>query len=225
MKSKVIMMLMLLTASIHTYAQTISGRLVDEQNQPLQYANIVLLSLPDSTFVSGTISDEMGDFRLPKDEKGKLVRISSVGYNTLYKEVAESLGIIPMKPDAQLLGEVVVKANLPVTRTKGDAMVTTVTGTILEKAGNANDLLDKIPNVSAERGSVNVFGSGQAEVYIPKATDSADATSRAFSPRRRMEARSAPDVHARVRWPQISATAFRSCPHRTYPGPRSGPPT
>ena len=62
MKSKVIMMLMLLTASIHTYAQTISGRLVDEQNQPLQYANIVLLSLPDSTFVSGTISDEMGDF-------------------------------------------------------------------------------------------------------------------------------------------------------------------
>ena len=166
MKSKVIMMLMLLTASIHTYAQTISGRLVDEQNQPLQYANIVLLSLPDSTFVSGTISDEMGDFRLSKDEKGKLVRISSVGYNTLYKEVAESLGIIPMKPDAQLLGEVVVKANLPVTRAKGDAMVTNVTGTILEKAGNANDLLDKIPNVSAGGGSVNVFGSGQAEVYI-----------------------------------------------------------
>ena len=166
MKSKVIMMLMLLVASIHTYAQTISGRLVDEQNQPLQYANIVLLSLPDSTFVSGTISDEMGDFRLPKDEKGKLVRISSVGYNTLYKEVAESLGIIPMKPDAQLLGEVVVKANLPVTRAKGDAMVTNVTGTILEKAGNANDLLDKIPNVSAGGGSVNVFGSGQAEVYI-----------------------------------------------------------
>ena len=166
MKSKVIMMLMLLTASIHTYAQTISGRLVDEQNQPLQYANIVLLSLPDSTFVSGTISDEMGDFRLSKDEKGKLVRISSVGYNTLYKEVTESLGIIPMKPDAQLLGEVVVKANLPVTRAKGDAMVTNVTGTILEKAGNANDLLDKIPNVSAGGGSVNVFGSGQAEVYI-----------------------------------------------------------
>lgn len=166
MKSKIITLLMLLVACISTQAQTISGKLIDEQNQPLAYANVVLLSLPDSTFVSGAISDEMGDFRLSKDEKGKLIRISSVGYLTLYKEVNENLGTIRMKPDAKLLGEVIVKANLPVTRAKGDAMVTTVTGTLLEKAGNANDLLDKIPNVSAGGGSVNVFGSGQAEVYI-----------------------------------------------------------
>ena len=146
-------------------AQNISGQLVDEQHKPLPYANIVLLQA-DSTFVNGTITDEKGDFRLMKDEKGKLIRISSVGYLTLYKEVKENLGTIQMKPDAQLLGEVVVKANLPITRAKGDAMVTTVTGTLLEKAGNANDLLDKIPNVSAEGGSVNVFGSGKAEIYI-----------------------------------------------------------
>lgn len=166
MKSKIITLLMLLVACISTQAQTISGKLIDEQNQPLAYANVVLLSLPDSTFVSGVVSDETGDFSLSKDEKGKLVRISSVGYITLYKEVLEDLGTIRMKPDAKLLGEVVVKGNLPVTRAKGDAMVTTVTGTLLEKAGNANDLLDKIPNVSAGGGSVNVFGSGKAEVYI-----------------------------------------------------------
>ena len=146
-------------------AQSISGRLVDEQHKPLPYANILLLQA-DSTFVSGAITDEKGGFCISKDEKGKLLRISSVGYLTLYKEVDENLGTIQMKPDAQLLGEVVVKGNLPITRAKGDAMVTTVTGTLLEKAGNANDLLDKIPNVSAGGGSVNVFGSGQAEVYI-----------------------------------------------------------
>ncbi|MBQ4589847.1 MAG: carboxypeptidase regulatory-like domain-containing protein, partial [Bacteroidaceae bacterium] len=61
-------------------AQTISGKLVDEKNEPLAYANVVLLSMPDSTFVSGTISDEMGGFRLSKDEKGMLIRISSIGY-------------------------------------------------------------------------------------------------------------------------------------------------
>ena len=47
-----------------------------------------------------------------------------------------------------------------------DAIVTTVQGSILEQAGTGNDLLDKIPGLSAEEGSVNVFGSGQAEVYI-----------------------------------------------------------
>ena len=36
-------------------AQIVSGRLMDENSQPLPYANVVLLSLPDSVFVSGTI--------------------------------------------------------------------------------------------------------------------------------------------------------------------------
>ena len=54
-----------------------------------------------------------------------------------------------MASDAQLLGEVVVKGDLPVTRVKGDALVTSVAGTLLEKAGTAEDWLDKIPNVTA----------------------------------------------------------------------------
>lgn len=47
-------------------AQNISGKLVDENNQPLPYANVVLLSLPDSTFISGTISNENGSFPIAK---------------------------------------------------------------------------------------------------------------------------------------------------------------
>ena len=64
MKSKVIAWLMLLLTGFSAQAQTISGKLVDEENRPLAYANVVLLSLPDSTFVSGATSDEMGDFRI-----------------------------------------------------------------------------------------------------------------------------------------------------------------
>ena len=78
MKRIVTMMLCLIGMAASIQAQTLSGELVDEKNEPLAYANVVLLSLPDSTFVSGAISDEMGDFRLLKDEKGKLIRISSV---------------------------------------------------------------------------------------------------------------------------------------------------
>ena len=66
-------------------AQTISGKLVDEHNQPLPYANVVLLSLPDSTFVTGTVSTEDGTFSLSTTAEKQLVRISSIGYNTLYR--------------------------------------------------------------------------------------------------------------------------------------------
>lgn len=49
---------------------------------------------------------------------------------------------------------------------KGDAMVTTVQGSILEKAGTGEDLLDKLPGVSADDGEVRVFGAGAPEIYI-----------------------------------------------------------
>ena len=70
-----------------------------------------------------------------------MVRISSIGYNTLYRAAQPAdMGVIQLTTDAQMLGEVVVKADLPKTRVKGDAMVTTVSGSILENAGTGNDL-------------------------------------------------------------------------------------
>ena len=166
MKRNVMMIIYLIGMAVSIQAQTLSGKLVDEKNVPLAYANVVLLQA-DSTFVSGTISDEMGNFRLVKDEKGTLVRISSIGYATIYRKVnGGDFGVIQMASDAQLLGEVTVKGNLPVTRVKGDALVTSVAGTLLEKAGTAEDLLDKIPNVTAENGNVEVFGRGTPEIYI-----------------------------------------------------------
>ena len=45
-------------------------------------------------------------------------------------------------------------------------MVTQIQNTILEKAGTGNDLLNKIPGVSAKDGTVNVFGAGIGEIYI-----------------------------------------------------------
>ena len=67
----------------------------------------------------------------------------------------------------QQLDGIVVKGHLPKTRVKGDAMRTTVAGTILEKAGTLSDALSKIPSLEAERdGAVKVVGRGDAEVYI-----------------------------------------------------------
>lgn len=150
-------------------AQSLTGKLMDEEQQPVSFANIVLLSLPDTTFVAGTISDEQGQFALVTPSGNKMLcRISSVGYQTVYRETNGNvdLGLVCLKLDTQLLGEVVVKGNRPQTRVKGDAMITNVEGSVLEKAGTANDLLSKIPNVSAEDGAVEVFGRGAAEIYI-----------------------------------------------------------
>lgn len=148
-------------------AQHVSGKLIDENSQPLPYANVVLLSLPDSAFVNGTISGEDGTFTLETTSQNQIVKISSIGYKTVYRPtVPANIGIVQLASDAQLLGEVVVKADLPKMQLKGDAIVTTVQGSILEKAGTGEDLLDKLPGVSADDGEVRVFGAGAPEIYI-----------------------------------------------------------
>ena len=164
---RLLMSLYLLCGLCSVSAQTFTGKVVDEKSQPLPYANVVLLSLPDSAFVTGTVSDESGAFILRSEKPDLLLRVSSIGYATLYNKVEKSnLGTIQLMSDAQLLGEVVVKGDLPKVQLKGDAQVTNVQGTILEKAGTGNDLLSKLPGVSADEGAVNVFGSGAAEIYI-----------------------------------------------------------
>ena len=59
---KALLLLCSLTSAGEIAAQTVSGKLIDENKQPLPYANVVLLSLPDSTFVTGTTSDDKGNF-------------------------------------------------------------------------------------------------------------------------------------------------------------------
>lgn len=147
-------------------AQGITGKLVDEQGTPIGYANIVALTLPDSAFVAGTISQENGIFSLEVDDKGQLLRFTSVGYNTRCVPRKNDMGVITLQSSMEMLGEIVVKGTLPKTRMKGDAMVTGVAGTVLEKAGSMEQLLDRIPNVTAYGGEIEVFGRGTPEIYI-----------------------------------------------------------
>ena len=61
---KALLLLCSLTSIGEIAAQTVSGKLIDENKQPLPYANVVLLTLPDSTFVTGTVTAEDGTFSL-----------------------------------------------------------------------------------------------------------------------------------------------------------------
>ena len=161
-----LMAAMMMTMSMSAKTQDWGGRVIDEKGEPMPYVNVVLLSLPDSAFVQGAMTDMDGVFKIVTDVNAGLFKVTSVGYQTLYINAGEGLTIL-MKEDTQLLSEVVVKGQLPKTQVKGDAMRTTVAGTILEKAGTMSDALSKIPSLEAEReGGVKVLGRGDAEVYI-----------------------------------------------------------
>ena len=70
----ILFILICILTSVGVSAQIVNGKLVDETGQPLPYANVVLLSLPDSAFVTGTVSDEGGSFSLQAEEGNYLVK-------------------------------------------------------------------------------------------------------------------------------------------------------
>jgi hypothetical protein len=156
---------LLMTVSAFAQNQNLVGHITDEKGDPMPFVNVVLLSLPDSTFVQGTVTDEQGSFNLPTDKKDSLLKVSCVGYQTQYAKAINGL-TIQMTMDAQLLSEVVVKSQLPQTRLTGNSMITTIQGSVLEDSGTAQEMLTKVPGMTGSEDGLEVLGKGSPIIYI-----------------------------------------------------------
>jgi uncharacterized protein YdaL len=54
----VFMALMMITMTAQAKTQDWGGRVIDEKGEPMPFVNVVLLSLPDSAFVQGGMTDD-----------------------------------------------------------------------------------------------------------------------------------------------------------------------
>lgn len=159
--------LIALFAILPAFSREIMGRILGENNEPLDFVNVVLYC--DSTYIAGGISDSEGKFSISSAANGDLtVKVSFVGYETFVSHVPQSgdMGVITLHPSAVELGEVVVKATRPATTMKGGALVTNVEGSSLAIAGTANDVLVRVPMVVDNGGTLEVFGKGSPAIYI-----------------------------------------------------------
>ena len=151
----------------HKTERHLTGTIVDEQSQPVAYANIALLNPADSTLLSGGVSNESGYFAIPYEQEKTLIRISYVGYRTIYRLCdKDNVGTIRMHPDSYKLNGVEVKGQRPLVRMKDDAFVTTVEGSYLAKMGTGNDVLGQIPGVLRNGENIEVIGRGTPLIYI-----------------------------------------------------------
>lgn len=147
--------------------ETITGRVVDEFSNPIAFANIVMHSLEDSTYIDGTITKEDGSFFLEKKGSKSFLKISCIGYKTTNIHVQQnSLGDIMLHQDTNLLGEVVVRGNIPKYVLNSEGMSINVHNTLLKQAGTADDVLSQLPRVSGGNGSYTVFGKGAPVIYV-----------------------------------------------------------
>ncbi|MBR6279551.1 MAG: carboxypeptidase-like regulatory domain-containing protein, partial [Bacteroidales bacterium] len=162
---KILLTILVVFFSVTTFAQTITGVVFSENNSPVSFANAVLMAA-DSSFVSGTITDENGKFSIAKNPKAKFLTVSCLGYETKILSVNDTFEKIVLKVSDTELEEVTVSAGLPKTRIKDGAMVTDVQNTLLTKVGSTERMLGKIPGVIRTNDGFEVFGKGKPEIYI-----------------------------------------------------------
>ena len=149
---------------IHKTEHHLKGMVVDENNQPLPYANVTLLSPADSSMVGGGVTNESGRFVIPNDHGKVIARITYVGYKTAYRLCPrDNAGTIKMQPDQLVLDGVTVKGARRLVRATDRGLLASVQGTTLEQFGSVTEMLSHLPLMMSNG---EVAGHGKPEIYI-----------------------------------------------------------
>ncbi|WP_340076334.1 outer membrane beta-barrel family protein [Leptobacterium sp. I13] len=147
----------------------IQGTIIDNENQPVSYANILLLKEQDSTLISGTSSDEKGEFTIKANRGTYLIKISYIGYKDTYKKLEAdadvSVGIIVLDESVETLKDVTVTAKNPIVDRKIDRIVFNVANTSLTE-GNIWEILKRTPGIIIINDQITLKGSGAIQVMI-----------------------------------------------------------
>ena len=162
-----LLLLTMLSAATFAIAQNITGRIIDEQSQPMPFANVMLVNRTDSVFIAGAVTKDDGTFNISTDKQDGLLKVSSVGYILMYIDARQgNVGDIQMQPDTQTLGEVVVKGERPQYKMTTGGMTVDIQNSLLKDVGTADDVLSMLPQVQGSDGNFTVFAKGTPEIYI-----------------------------------------------------------
>ena len=143
------------------------GRLIDNHNLPVEFANIQLLNPKDSSFLCGGVSNANGDFVIPCQQKQALMKVSFVGYKTICKLVSIArIGNVRMQANSYLLKGVTVEAAKVVE--KVDRQIIFPTKEQVKTASNGYDLLDNLslPTIIVNRAERKVQSLKGGDVQI-----------------------------------------------------------
>ena len=151
----------------HKTDRHLTGTIIDENRQPVPYANVYLLHPSDSTVIGGGVSNEAGVFVIPYEQPTVLARISYVGYKTVYRLCNnEQVGTIQMKPETMTIKGVVVTGERPKVQLQGNSLVMNVEGTVMERMGTAEDVLSRVPTISKKGDVFEILGKGVPLIYL-----------------------------------------------------------
>jgi len=155
----------------------ITGKIIEDKTQAaIPYATVAIYNKIDSSVVTGTISDDNGQFTLERVSLGDYyLKISFMGYqdyilnhlNLTENSKIVDLGTITLTPSLEQLEEVQVKARVASIRNTVDKQILNVGSNLSAIGGTAVDALKLSPSIQTDSdGNVKLRGSANFIVLI-----------------------------------------------------------
>jgi len=155
----------------------IHGSVIDNStNKPIEYANVVLYSVADSSIVSGSVSDVNGKFTLSELPYGRYYIVANfIGYEKItVNQIAvnprnKSLVLEPIKLSvaSNQIDQVNVVADRAMVEYHIDKKVVNVSQNLNAQGGSAVEALENVPSINVDiEGNVELRGSENFTVLI-----------------------------------------------------------
>lgn len=155
---------------------TLSGVLKDKATKnSLSYVNVVLKLEQDSSFISGTVTDDEGRYTLSNVKpENYILETSLVGYRNfktsiLVGKLSEflDLGIIEIEEDVTALNEIVVTGTQDAVAETLDKKTFSVADNLNQSGGSLMQVMSNLPGVTvSNEGTVRLRGSDKVVVLI-----------------------------------------------------------
>lgn len=174
MKSHYIISLCLFISITYSLnAQSLKGKIIDENQEALSYINIALYQANDSLFISGTISDQKGEFSINNIKQGNYeLVVSGIGYQAQHKvlQIPDNkplnIGNLTLKQENITLNEVIVTAKQNPLTVKQGKYTLNVSKSVLKNQATAFDVLSFLPGVISSSTGVSVMGKGKPLILL-----------------------------------------------------------
>lgn len=152
----------------YSFSQTYFGHVVNNQNEPVEFATVVLLKADEQAATA--ITDTAGVFSISTEEGKYHIRIQNITYKPLDKEIeitreGRNLGLFRMEDALINTGEVVVTAS-PITR-ESDRFVMRISDnspSFMNK--DISEVLQLAPGVWVDEKGISINGTAGAKVFI-----------------------------------------------------------
>ena len=172
------LLLMLMTASAFAQGGSrgrVSGKVIDADDKlPVMEATVQVLSLPDSTMVTGQSTNLDGRFSIHVRPGNYVLRVSFIGYTSVEKKISITnakpnlnVGTVEMSIDAVMLDAATVVAQAPEVTAKADTLIYNTSAYRVPEGSALEELVKKLPGAEVdESGKITINGKEITKIMI-----------------------------------------------------------